>query len=82
MEVIILGLFWRGENKDVKPIILNYLISLNESVQIVALALIGIHLEQVLHADKGAVDLGLVIQIGTRKLTRLVGGKSRKINTQ
>ena len=82
MEVIILGLFWRGENKDVKPIILNYLISLNASVQIVALALIGIHLEQVLHADKGAVDLGLVIQIGTRKLTRLVGGKSRKINTQ
>ena len=82
MEVIILGLFWRGENKDVKPIILNYLISLNESVQIVALALIDIHLEQVLHADKGAVDLGLVIQIGTRKLTRLVGGKSRKINTQ
>lgn len=47
-----------------------------------ALTFIGIRLEQELNANKGAVDLSLVIKIGTRKLTRVVDWKSRKINTQ
>lgn len=47
-----------------------------------ALALLGVHLEQVLSTNKGAVDLGLAIQIGTRKFARLLDGMYRKINTQ